>query len=97
MDIDDELAMHVIMQEEDDIDVEEDESIAIIACITKIQIEANTNANPKLGGSKFGRWKSKLRMGGRVISFYTAIILPKIQDLLKRILVGEFGLAEICS
>ena len=62
MDNDDEMAMHLIMQEEDDIDAEEEESIAILACLAKMQIEEDTNANPKRGGSKFGRKKSKLRM-----------------------------------
>ena len=51
MDIDDELMMHQIMQEEDNIDAEESESIAILACIAKIQAEEARNANPKQGGS----------------------------------------------
>ena len=55
------MAMHLIMQE-DNIDAKEDESIAILACLAKMQIEEDTNANPKRGGSKFGRRKSKLRM-----------------------------------
>ena len=62
MDSDDEMAMHLIMQEEDDNDTEEEESIAILACLAKMQIEEDTNANPKRGGSKFGRRKGKLRM-----------------------------------
>ena len=47
--------MHLIMQEEDDIDAEEDESIAILACIAKMQIEEATNANKEvqsLGGGR---------------------------------------------
>ena len=62
MDNDDEMAMHLIMQEEDDINAEGDESITILACLAKMQIEEDTNANPKRGGLKFGRRKSKLRM-----------------------------------
>ena len=50
MDSSDEMAMHLIMQEEDDINAEEDESIAILACLAKMQIEEHTNANPKRGG-----------------------------------------------
>ena len=38
MDDDDEMAMHLIMQEEDDIEAEEEESIAILACLA-MQIE----------------------------------------------------------
>ena len=60
MDSDDEMAMHLIMQE-DDIDAEEEESIAILACLA-MQIKEDTNANPKRGGSEFGRRKRKLRM-----------------------------------
>ena len=47
--------MHLIMQEQDDIDAKEDKSIEILACIAKMQIEEDTNANPKRGESKFGR------------------------------------------
>ena len=46
MDNDDEMAMHLIMQEEDDIDAKEEEIIAILACLA-MQIEEDTNANPK--------------------------------------------------
>lgn len=62
MDNDDEAMALLLMEEEAEIDAEEDECMAILGCLAKLQADEDANAEPKRGGSKPGRRKTKLRM-----------------------------------
>ena len=61
MDSDDEMMAAMLLEEEDAIDAEEDENIAILSCLLRLQADEEANAAPKRGGSSFGRKKSKPR------------------------------------
>ena len=61
MDNDDELMATLFMEEESDIESEEEENMAILACLVQLQAEEAANAEPKRGGSKPGRRKTKPR------------------------------------
>ena len=52
----------MIMEEEADIDAEEDEHLAILACIAQLQADEAACAEPKRGGSHLGRRKTKQRI-----------------------------------
>ena len=60
MDSDDELMVHLLMEEEGNTTADVDENLAIIACL--LQADDAANAQPKCGGSKFGMRKTKPRM-----------------------------------
>ena len=47
MDNDDELMATLLMEEEADIEAEEEENMAILACLLQVQTEEATNAVPK--------------------------------------------------
>ena len=61
MDNDDELMATLLMEEEADIEAEEEENMAILACLLQLQAEEAVNAEPKRGDSKPGRMKTKSR------------------------------------
>ena len=61
MDSDDELMATLLMEEEADIEAEEEENMAILACLVQLQAEEAANAEPKHGGSNPGRMKTKPR------------------------------------
>ena len=61
MDSDDELMATLLMEEEADIEAEEEENMAILACLLQLQAEEAAIAEPKHGASKPGRMKTKPR------------------------------------
>ena len=62
MDSDDEMMTCLLMEEEAEIDAEGDETLAILACLAKLEEDEEANADPKRGGSKPRRRKTKPRM-----------------------------------
>ena len=58
---DDELMAHLLMEEEADITAEEEDNMAILACLLQLHANKAANAAPKRGGLKLWRKKTKPR------------------------------------
>ena len=61
MNNEDEMMMKVFLDEQADADADEEGHLSIIAALLQLQVDEENNANPKRGGSRPGRWKSKPR------------------------------------
>ena len=78
MDSNGELMVHMLMEQEANINGDEDEQLAILACLLLVQADEATNAEPKHGGSKFGRRKMKprQRMNGHFLRVGEGLLHP---------------------